>query len=237
VGANEQARGLLAVHSALLGAALVLPAFAALALAGGPLFSAFALVEDVERLAIEYWEARMLGGPAVVVAWAVAGYWMGRGRMALVLALSGIAFGSNALLNELLVMHANSGLAGSAWATSTGSAAMAATGWVVLRRRQPHREAPTRPSRSSVRPAFALGTPIGPNRRGGRLRHSRPPHRGRAFMGIFSGSLLVGGPAIVTALSSESATIDAARPLLVLAAASGVRRPQPLHWRLAARRR
>jgi MATE family multidrug resistance protein len=164
-GGGRRARASRAVWTALWGTLLTVPAFVALAHAGGLILLPFDLHADVEMQALAFWQPRMFGAPLGVALWAVLGFFNGISRPRVTLITTGFVAVVNALLNELFIFHFHWGVAGSAWATNTSMLCGLALGIVLflsgdLRRR--YRSNLTwRPSRTAIARQFRIGLPMG----------------------------------------------------------------------------
>jgi multidrug resistance protein, MATE family len=121
-GARRFARAGLATWTALWGALFTWPLFAALGACGHGLFAPFGIEPATLSLALEYWQPRMLGGPAAVALWALLGFFNGIGRPGLTLRIALAVALLNALLNQLFMFTLGMGVAGSAWGTDAAQA-------------------------------------------------------------------------------------------------------------------
>jgi multidrug resistance protein, MATE family len=117
-GAHRYARASQAAWTALWASLFTIPLFVPLALAGARIFGPFGLPEDIERLALLYWQPRMLGGPLGVALWAVLGFFNGISRPTVTLRIFTVVAVINALFNQLFMFNLGMGVAGSALATN-----------------------------------------------------------------------------------------------------------------------
>lgn len=117
-GARDRPRAARATWLGLWSAALLLPVFAAIAIAGPFVLRPFTLAPEIERLAREFWFPRLLCAPAGVALWALFGFFNGIGRPAVTVAISSCVTLANIALNQLFMFELGMGMAGSAWATS-----------------------------------------------------------------------------------------------------------------------
>ena len=154
-----------AVWVALWAALLTLPIFALLAFAGPLILHPFGLDPAVQQQAIEFWQPRMLGAPIGVALWAVLGFYNGIDRARVSVMITAIVAVVNALLNWLLVIRLETGIAGSAWATNFSM--LSGVGfalWVFLRPdlRRSHRTHLTwRLDLGSLARQYKVGLPLG----------------------------------------------------------------------------
>jgi MATE family multidrug resistance protein len=108
-------------HAAWVGlwaAVATLPLFALAGHYGYLLLAPFGLDAEVERLALEFWGPRMLGGPLAVALWSILGFFNGVSRPRVTVATTALVGISNALLNQLFIFELGWGMAGAAWATN-----------------------------------------------------------------------------------------------------------------------
>lgn len=132
-GAGRYPEAAKAVWTGLYGVLLVAPLFIGVGFCGHALLAPFDLDPNIERLAVQYWQPRLLGGPFGVALWAVTGFFNGIGRTKVALVVTvGIAI-LNAILNELLIFRFGLGIAGSAWASTIALCmGVIASIWVFL---------------------------------------------------------------------------------------------------------
>ena len=89
-----------------------------LADAGHWLLAPFHLDAQIERLALEFWWPRLLGGPASVALFAFTGFFNGIGRTRITLAVMAVVMLLNVVLNQALIFGLGMGMAGAAWAST-----------------------------------------------------------------------------------------------------------------------
>lgn len=164
-GGGRRMRASQATWTALWAALLTIPLFVLVSGSGQALLTLFDLDPEVTRLALEYWEPRMLGAPLGVALWAVLGFFNGIGRPQITLAIDlGVAL-LNALLNQVLMFELGLGIAGAAWATTIalGCGVVAAL-WIFTGQRV-HREFRSRltwrPHGVRLLSQLKLGFPMG----------------------------------------------------------------------------
>ena len=117
-GARRYARASQATWTALWASLFTVPLFAVLAVSGSRIFAPFGIPAETMRLALSFWQPRMLGGPLGVAMWAVLGFFNGIGRPTVTLRIAAGVAGINALLNQLFMFNLGLGVPGSAWATN-----------------------------------------------------------------------------------------------------------------------
>jgi MATE family multidrug resistance protein len=117
-GSRRRWRASHATWSALWGALLTVPLFAALAWCGPWLLTPFGLDPEVQRLALEFWGPRMVGAPAGVALWAMLGFFNGISRPRVTVMATALVASVNAVLNQVFIFELGWGIAGSAWATN-----------------------------------------------------------------------------------------------------------------------
>lgn len=164
-GAGRNPRASRSVWLGVWAALITAPVFIAVALTGGWLMAPFGLSPAIERLAVDYWMPRLLGGPFIVVVWAITGFFNGIGRTRVTLVLMLIVALLNALLNEIFIFWFGLGIGGSAWATTVSMIAGAGlAGRIFLARdlQSPYRTRKTwRPTLKGIKNIFTLGIPTG----------------------------------------------------------------------------
>jgi len=133
-GAGRYADAARSVWSGLYAVLLMTPLFVVVALNGDAILAPFKLAPAIEKLSVEYWFPRIMGGVFGIAFWAISGFFNGIGRTKITLAVTaGIAV-MNAVLNEILMFRLDMGMAGSAWATTFSLiGGTAATAWLFLR--------------------------------------------------------------------------------------------------------
>ena len=162
-GAGRYRRTSQMVWMGLWASLLTLPAFLVTIAIGGPMFHAFGLPPEVEVLALDYWDPRMLGGPLAAALWAAVAYFNGVGRTRIPLAIGLVVAGSNFFLNELLIFQLGYGIAGAAWATNIAELLGVVLAIAMILRLQPERFQPHltwRPRIGRITTMVALGLPM-----------------------------------------------------------------------------
>jgi MATE family multidrug resistance protein len=116
-GGRRYTRASQATWTALWASLFTTPLFVLLSLTGMWIFSPFDIPQDTLRLALQYWQPRMLGGPLGIALWALLGFFNGIGRPMITLWVTISVAVTNALLNQLFMFDFGMGIAGSGWAT------------------------------------------------------------------------------------------------------------------------
>lgn len=86
----------------------------------------------VELSGLEYFNARIWGAPAVLLNFALIGWFLGREMNPVVLAISLVGNGSNVLLDYLMIYQWDWGSAGAGWATAISQYLALAVGLVAI---------------------------------------------------------------------------------------------------------
>lgn len=164
-GARRYARAAQATWTALWAALFTMPLFAVLAFSGGHLLAPFALAQDVEQLALQFWQPRMLGAALGVALWATLGFFNGISRARVTLLINLFTLVINAVLAQLFIVQLQWGVAGAAWATNCATAiGLMISLWVFVRGAdfQHYRARLTwRLHWPRLRTQFQLGLPMG----------------------------------------------------------------------------
>jgi MATE family multidrug resistance protein len=164
-GARDLPRAAQATWLGLWSCVLLVPVFAAIALAGPFMLRPFALAPEVERLAAEFWFPRLLCAPVGVALWALFGFFNGIGRPAVTVTISTCVTLANIVLNQLFMFDLGMGMAGSAWATSVAmflGLAVALVAWHQPKYRQPFAvDQSRRLDWQGLRRQSVLGFPMG----------------------------------------------------------------------------
>lgn len=121
-GARRQARAAQAVWLALWGLLFTTPLFIAAGLAIRPVLAPFGLPPQLVDLAADFWLPRVGGSAFGAAVWALLGFFNGIGRPRVTLWVTALMAVSNALCNELYIVHLHLGIAGSGLATATAQA-------------------------------------------------------------------------------------------------------------------
>lgn len=122
-GGRRYTRAAQAGWIACWAALMVAPIFVALGLSGRYLLHPLGLEPEVEALALQFWEPRMLGAPLAVALWGVLGFFNGIGRPQITFAIDLMVAVTNALLNWIFIFKLDWGIAGAAWATNCAQVA------------------------------------------------------------------------------------------------------------------
>jgi multidrug resistance protein, MATE family len=133
-GGRRYARAAQATWTALWASLFTAPVFIALAVYAEGLLAPFALQPEVEAMAVQFWQPRMLCASLGVALWAILGFFNGIGRARVTLMINLFTLSINALLAWLFIVRFNWGMAGAAWATNCASAiGVAISIWVFVR--------------------------------------------------------------------------------------------------------
>jgi MATE family multidrug resistance protein len=116
-GGRRYTRASQATWTALWASLFATPLFVLLSLTGMWIFAPFDIPQDTLRLALQYWQPRMLGGPLGIALWALLGFFNGIGRPMITLWVTTSVAVTNAVLNQLFMFDFGMGIAGSGWAT------------------------------------------------------------------------------------------------------------------------
>ncbi len=116
-GGRRYTRASQATWTALWASLFTTPLFVLLSLTGMSIFAPFDIPDDTLRLALQYWQPRMLGGPLGIALWSLLGFFNGVGRPMITLWVTVTVAVTNALLNQLFMFDWGMGIAGSGWAT------------------------------------------------------------------------------------------------------------------------
>jgi multidrug resistance protein, MATE family len=117
-GSRRSARAGLATWCALWATLATLPLFVLLAYMGPWLLRPFGLPPQIEQLALEYWEPRMLGAALGSAAWAVMGFFNGIGATRFTMAVVATMVLVNFPANQMLMFTLDLGMTGAAWGTN-----------------------------------------------------------------------------------------------------------------------
>src|SRR5690606_3653948 len=100
IGSGRRARASQAAWSGLWASACTFPVFVLLAWLGPALLAPFNLEPAIERLAIEYWQPRMLGAALGLGTWSIAGFFTGVGASRTTFAIAGVTMLANVPANQ-----------------------------------------------------------------------------------------------------------------------------------------
>ena len=117
-GGRRFARASQATWTALWAALFTAPLFVLVGLMGEHILAPFALQPEVNQLALQFWQPRMLGAALGVALWAILGFFNGIGRARITLFINLFTLGINAGLAQLFIFRFHWGVAGAAWATN-----------------------------------------------------------------------------------------------------------------------
>jgi MATE family multidrug resistance protein len=164
-GGRRYTRASQATWTALWASLFTTPLFVLLSLTGMWIFAPFDIPQDTLRLALQYWQPRMLGGPLGIALWALLGFFNGIGRPMITLWVTVSVAVTNALLNQLFMFDFGMGIAGSGWATDAaqliGVAAAAALFLGKATRERYASHLTTRLHWRALLRQFNLGFPMG----------------------------------------------------------------------------
>lgn len=165
IGSGRRARASQAAWSGLWASASTLPVFVLLAWLGPALLAPFDLEPEVERLAIEYWQPRMLGAALGIATWSIAGFFTGIGATRTTFAIAGVTMLANVPANQFFMFELDMGMAGAAWGTNVAQALGLALGLAIIlapRYAVAFRSRLTwRPARTQVLRQLHVGLPVG----------------------------------------------------------------------------
>jgi len=165
IGSGRRARASQAAWSGVWASACTFPVFIALAWLGSPLLALFNLDPAIERLALEYWQPRMLGAALGLATWSVAGFFTGIGASRTTFAIAGVTMLANVPANQFFMFGLDLGMAGAAWGTNAAQAIGLALGLAILlsaRYAARFRSQLTwRPARLQILRQLRIGLPVG----------------------------------------------------------------------------
>ncbi len=165
VGSRRRARASQAAWSGLWASASTLPVFIVLAWLGPRLLALFSLDPEIERLAIEYWQPRMLGAALGLATWSIAGFFTGISASRTTFAIAGVTMLANVPANQFFMFELDMGMAGAAWGTNAAQAIGLALGLAIIlspRYAEAFRSRLTwRPSRGQIVRQLRIGLPVG----------------------------------------------------------------------------
>lgn len=133
-GGGRYKRASQAMWTGVWGALATTPVFVVLIWIAPALLGPFGLDPEIQALALDYWQPRMMGGPLAAALWGMTAYFNGIGHTRLPLLVTLVVAIGNVFLNELFIFRLGWGISGAAWATTfaqAGGIAMAA--FLVLR--------------------------------------------------------------------------------------------------------
>ena len=136
-GGRRFARASQATWTALWAALFTAPLFVLVGLMGEHILAPFALQPEVNQLALQFWQPRMLGAALGVALWAILGFFNGIGRARITLFINLFTLGINAGLAQLFIFRFHWGVAGAAWATNCATLVgvlLALSAWTLVHR-------------------------------------------------------------------------------------------------------
>jgi MATE family multidrug resistance protein len=121
-GGRRHKRAAQAAWISIWAALLCVPLFVVLAMNGNSVLNPFGLAPDVQELAVQFWQPRMLGAPLGVALWGMLGFFNGIGRPRISFAVDALVCVSNAIFAQVFIFEFGWGIAGAAWATNCAQA-------------------------------------------------------------------------------------------------------------------
>ncbi|MGD9841863.1 MAG: MATE family efflux transporter [Steroidobacteraceae bacterium] len=121
-GSGRFTRAAQATWIAMWATLFTTPIFVLIGLSGAFLLAPFALQPEVNALALQFWQPRIVGAPFAVALWAILGFFNGIGRARIGLAINAFTLLINATLDQLFIFKFHWGIAGAAWATNCATA-------------------------------------------------------------------------------------------------------------------
>jgi MATE family multidrug resistance protein len=163
-GARRYIRASYFTWTAVWASLLTFPVFIAFAMTGGSLFAHLGLTNDIQHLMVDYWIPRMWGAPVAVMLMSLLGFFNGIERVTTTFWITFFVAVVNAISNQVLVVHCNWGIAGSAWATNIAQfsgLATALTAFLAPNTRAIYKSHRTvRPRLRPIYQQWKLGLPI-----------------------------------------------------------------------------
>ena len=164
-GAGRKHDAAQAAWTGFWAALVTIPFFLLVAEAGHWLLAPFHLDAQIERLALEFWWPRLLGGPASVALFAFTGFFNGIGRTRITLAVMAVVMLLNVALNQALIFGLGMGMAGAAWASTISVTVGVVLGLLMFVSRDVSAEFGSRtawkPDWPRVAALFKFGFPMG----------------------------------------------------------------------------
>jgi multidrug resistance protein, MATE family len=117
-GGRRNKRASQAAWMSIWAALMSAPLFFAIAMNGNSILNPFGLAPDVQALAVQFWQPRMMGAPLGVALWGMLGFFNGIGRPKISFAVDALVCISNAIFAQLFIFEFDWGIAGAAWATN-----------------------------------------------------------------------------------------------------------------------
>jgi MATE family multidrug resistance protein len=162
-GGGRFRRASQAMWMGVWGAIATAPVFVGLIWIAPVLLRPFGLAPEIEALALDFWQPRMMGGPLAVALWGLTAYFNGIGRTRLPLLITLVVAASNVPLNQLFIFELGWGISGSAWATNCAQAAGIALAFFLMFRTDAGRMRPAltwRPRLGAIWRQVKLGVPM-----------------------------------------------------------------------------
>ncbi|MBL8269970.1 MATE family efflux transporter [Steroidobacter sp.] len=146
-------------------ALLVTPLFWFIAFNGNAVLNPFGLAPDVQALAVQFWEPRMLGAPLGVALWGMLGFFNGIGKPKISFMVDALVCISNAIFAQWFIFDLGWGIAGGAWATNCAQALGLIVGLIIFMSPRMDRlfgsRLMWRPRASKIAAQWKLGLPMG----------------------------------------------------------------------------
>lgn len=117
-GGRRYTRASQASWTALWASLFTAPVFIVVGMSGTWLLKPFSLAAEVNALALQFWQPRMLGAALGVALWGLLGFFNGVGRARVTLSINLVTLTLNAALAPLFIFKLHMGVAGAAWATN-----------------------------------------------------------------------------------------------------------------------
>ena len=162
-GGGRYRRASQAMWTGVWSALATAPVFVLLIWMAPSLLAPFGLDSEIEALAVDYWQPRMMGGPLAAALWGLTAYFNGIGHTRLPLMVTLVVAAGNVFLNELFIFRFGWGISGAAWATTVAQAAGIAVAMFLVFRVDTARLRPGltwRPRLGSVWRQVKLGVPM-----------------------------------------------------------------------------
>ncbi len=164
-GSRRYSRAAAATWCAVWASLATIPLFIVLALIGPLLLRPFGLAPEVERLALEYWQPRMLGASLGALAWVMMGFFNGISATRFTMLVVATMTLTNIPANQFLMFELDMGMAGAAWGTNVAQLAGLLVGFAIFlsgeRQRRYQSRLMWRPRGKLLRAQLAVGLPVG----------------------------------------------------------------------------
>jgi MATE family multidrug resistance protein len=162
-GGGRYRRASQAMWTGVWGALSTAPVFIVLIWIAPGLLGPFGLDPEIQSLALDYWQPRMIGGPLAAALWGMTAYFNGIGHTRLPLLVTLVVAAGNVVLNELFIFKLGWGISGAAWATTWAQAGGIAMAAFLMLRVDAARMRPTltwRPRIGAIWRQIKLGVPM-----------------------------------------------------------------------------